>query len=180
MKGKQKARAHPVPKSSGFKKLVRGVARRNRKTVAKQVLADSRTRCHLFSYLKRYIQKDMSFLCSKKNKSILRQKTPERFCSFTWENLASEIEIKAPTLYAILKACVDVKRRQKKANKPTKRHKCHTSSNTAILGVCAGVLLRHRNHHMNLLQRIIAMILHAGHSSKQVIKLSLSLFSIII
>ncbi len=166
MKGKKKARAHPVPRSSGLKTLVRGVARRSRKSIARQTLADERMRTHVLSLLKKYIQKDMTVLCSKKEESVLRGKSIH---AFSWDILTKELQVKAPTLYAVLKACVDVKRRQKKTSKVTKkRSNCRTSSNNAILGVCAGILLRHRNHHMNLIQRTIAMILNAGHSSKQV------------
>ena len=38
----------------------------------------------------------------------------------------------------------------------------------SILGVCASILLRHKNVHMNALQRIISLVLHTGHSAKQV------------
>ncbi len=168
MKGKKKARAHPVPRSSGLKTLARGIARRSRKSIARQTLADERMRTHVLRLLKKYIQKDMTVLCSKKEneESILRGKSIN---AFSWDILTKELQVKAPTLYAVLKACVDVNRRPKKERKATKkRSKCRTSSNTAILGVCAAILLRHRNHHMNLIQRTIAMILNAGHSSKQV------------
>ena len=37
-----------------------------------------------------------------------------------------------------------------------------------ILCVCAAILLKHRNIHMNKLQRIVSLILYNGHASKQV------------
>ena len=42
-------------------------------------------------------------------------------------------------------------------------------SNSAILGVCAALLLRHRNHNLNAVQRIISIILHGGHAAKWVL-----------
>ena len=39
---------------------------------------------------------------------------------------------------------------------------------SAVLGICAALLLRHRNHHLNLVQRIMSLILHCGHAGKQV------------
>ncbi len=83
---------------------------------------------------------------------------------FSWNLLAKELESKAPTLYGVLSVCVDVRRRKRK-RKTTKQK---SSSNTAMLGVCAAILLRHRNQKMNLLQRIITLIFHSGHASKQV------------
>ena len=66
---------------------------------------------------------------------------------FSWDLLAKELESKAPTLYGVLSICVDVRRRKRK----TKTSKQKSSSNTAMLGVCAAILLRHRNQEMNLL-----------------------------
>jgi len=42
-------------------------------------------------------------------------------------------------------------------------------SNSAILGDCAALLLRHRNHNLNAVQRIISIILYGGHAAKQVL-----------
>ena len=44
-------------------------------------------------------------------------------------------------------------------------------ADVAVLGVCACILLRHRNTHMNAMQRAISLVLHIGHSSKQVINI---------
>ena len=37
-------------------------------------------------------------------------------------------------------------------------------SNDATMGVCAAILLRHKNQHMNALQHIVSLILHRGHA----------------
>jgi hypothetical protein len=39
----------------------------------------------------------------------------EALTAFTWEQLAQESSHAAPTLYAVLEACVDVKRRRRKS-----------------------------------------------------------------
>ena len=38
-----------------------------------------------------------------------------------------------------------------------------------VVGVCAAIILKHRQPKMNLLQKIISLILYAGHASKKVI-----------
>ena len=42
------------------------------------------------------------------------------------------------------------------------------TGSSAVVGVCASVLLRHKNQRMNLLQHILSLILHRGHAGKQV------------
>ena len=38
----------------------------------------------------------------------------------------------------------------------------------AIIGMCASILLKHRYSKMSLVQKIVSVILYAGHTSKQV------------
>ena len=110
----------------------------------------------------------MKVLSSKKGSSLLRDRSVESIKSISWDGLAEEIQRKAPTLYGVLWACVSMKRRKRKRKgRPMKATK-ESPSDIAVLGVCTAILLRHHNQHMILLQRIIALILHSGHSSKQV------------
>ena len=88
--------------------------------------------------------------------------TLDKLANFSWDDLASELKNRAPVLHTFLTTCVDVKRRRK-TSKTTYR-----TSNAAVLGVCASILLRHKNQHMNVLQHIVSLILHRGHAGKQV------------
>ncbi len=120
----------------------------------------------MLDILGRDVQKEMKSLCSKKFGSMLRASSAEAVSSFTWDKITNEVSSKAPTLYAVLQGCVDVK-------KPSiscrgQKWKSRHSSSSTVIGMCAGILLRHRNHHMNLVQRIVALILHSGHCAKQV------------
>ena len=98
----------------------------------------------------------------------------ETLTRFTWEQLAQEISHTAPTLHSVFEVCTDVKRRERKVVKGEEksqakgRRKTRHCSNTVVLGVCAGILLRHHNHHMNFIQRLVSLILHSGHCAKQV------------
>ena len=86
----------------------------------------------------------------------------DKLANFSWDDLASELKIKAPVLHAFLTTCVDVKRRRRTV-KTTR-----TTSSAAVMGVCASILPRHKNQHMNILQHIVSLILHRGHAGKQV------------
>ena len=124
----------------------------------------------MLGYLKKDVQKEIKSICSKKVNSVLRETSADIVSSFSWELLVKEIEVNAPTLLSLLHACVDVKRRQRKHKSvpSSRKNKSRIPSNTAIIGVCAGIILRNANHHMNLVQRLVSLILDNNHSSKQV------------
>ena len=75
----------------------------------------------------------------------------------------AELETKAPTLHSLLKMCIDVKRRQSSSRK-----RSHRTRNASVMGVCASIILRHKNQHMNAMQSIISLLLHRGHAGKHV------------
>ena len=43
----------------------------------------------------------------------------------------------------------------------------HDDDTTSIIGVCAVILLKQR-HKMSMFQKIVSIVLYAGHTSKQV------------
>lgn len=129
-------------------------------------MLNKKARVHALKILTADVQKEMKFLCSKRVNSLLRATSEKKLTTFTWDKLAEELEEKAPTFFAILTACVSVRRRERAG---TKRPNSRCVSDTTALGVCAGILLRHSNHHMNLIQRMVALILDSGHSGKEVL-----------
>ena len=163
VKGRGKAQAHAISKSSGLKTIAKGVARRSPRTIARQTLRNPKCRRHVLDILGRDIQKEMTALCSNDSKSVLRESSLEALSSFTWDKLSSELSTRAPTFYAVLHACVNTKQ---KGNAPESKN--WRSSKSAVLGMCAAIILRNCHHHMNLVQRIVSLILHSGHSAKQV------------
>ncbi len=80
----------------------------------------------------------------------------------------------------MLKGITDVKRRVLSSKKSKTTHKSgekgpqpklrrsNRPSSSAVVGVCAAILLRHKNTHMNLLQKVVSLLLNGGHASKQV------------
>ena len=133
-------------------------------------MLNKKIRRHALVVLKKDVQKEIKVICSKKENSILRETSSDIVSSFSWDLLVKEVEAKAPTMLSLLHACVDVQRRKRKRENVSstgKKFKSRLPSNTAVLGVCAGIILRHANHHMNLVQRLVSLILDNGHSSKQ-------------
>ena len=93
--------------------------------------------------------------------------SPDDLQNFTWDRLCEELQRKAPTVHFFLTACCDVKRRERPLKHGQKKVIGRTSP-SAVVGVCASVLLRHRNQQMNMLQHLVSLILHRGHAGKQV------------
>ena len=100
------------------------------------------------------LQRDIRGMCSKRINSVLHNKSAAILRQFTWDSLMKELAQHAPTLLHVLKGCTLTSR--KKENQD------------ATICLCAAILLRFRNRNMNLLQRILSLILYAGHSAKLV------------
>ncbi len=81
--------------------------------------------------------------------------------SFTWDALLTELDVHAPTFIQVLKGIVQVKRRLRLQVALKKKRRTYKPSEKAVLGVCASIVLKH-------MQRIVSLILHDGHASKEV------------
>jgi len=90
---------------------------------------------------------------TKPTPSVLRVTS---LSSFKWEDVNIELQQKAPTLFAILKA----------AAQPTRSRQA--TPLTSMIAIAAGILLKSRNKHMCLLQSIVATVLYASHASTKV------------
>ncbi len=173
--GRKTLQTTVITRKSGLKTLARSVGRKSRPSIARQVMRDRVIREKVLEILTKDIQKEMTTMCAKKTSSVLRNPSPKAVKTFSWEAVVSEVQAYAPTLFQFLKGTVHVKRRvsrkQKKALEKSSRkqkHKTNRPSEVEIIGVCAAVLLRSRNLHMNLLQKMVSLILNGGHASKQV------------
>lgn len=165
-----------ITRRSGLKTLARSVSRMNRASISRQVMKDKVMKEKILGMVTNDIQKELAHLCAKKTNSILRKSTPQTVRTFSWEDITQEVRDKTPTMYHILKGCVEVKRRTRKlkprcrkpANKGKKRSGQNKPSATAVIGLCAAILLRNKNIRMNLVQKLVGLILNCGHASKQV------------
>ena len=146
-----------------MKKVGRSVGRRNCRSIARQVVNHNRIRHFILGRVGRLIRKDMERICSSLVPSMLRKRTPDAMKSFSWGILAKELEDVSPVFYQILKECV-----QKKRRKTAKQRTSYAVDDSVVIGMCAAILLRHRNKNMNLVQRIVSALLYSGQAPKQV------------
>ena len=94
---------------------------------------------------------------------MLRKRTVAAMKSFCWRDFVKELEATSPVFCAVLKECVERKRR-----KVSKRGTSYKVDDSVVIGMCAAILLRHRNSNMNLVQRILSTLMYGGHAPKKV------------
>ena len=133
--------------------MVKSIARGSKFALVNQCFDDPDTNKYLIQKIERLVQHEVKVMCSINSQSILLSKNPKHI---SWDRLLTEMKASAPVLTGILMACT--------------RTKTAKSNRDAIVGTCAAILFQHRFPRMSLLQRLIAVILYAGHSSKQVQK----------
>lgn len=76
---------------------------------------------------------------------------------FQWDRLHRELSTEAPILLSIL-----INATKTRVPRPNSH---------IIVGTCVSLLLKHRNPKMSLLQKMISIVLYAGHASKQTLRL---------
>ena len=93
-------------------------------------------------------------MCSDNVNSILKSLNTDELKLFTWDKVLSELKLHAPVLTNILLSC-------------TKTKAVHKNQ-TGTVGFIASILFKYKYNRMNLVQKIISLILYAGHCAKQV------------
>ncbi len=152
-----------------MKKIGRSVGRRNPHAIARQVLAHQQVKDAVLKVTGKQIQKEMMIMCKQGEPSILRDSSKKALQSFQWDTLMGELKAKAPTLLKLLQGCIRTKRRRASA-----KGRSYAADEKAVIGLCAAILLRHRNANMNLVQRIVSVLLYSGHAPKQVIRYTIT------
>ena len=99
------------------------------------------------------VRRELTLMCSERVKSILSSQSPAVLHEFTWDVLLNELSSNDPVFFSILNSC-------------TRTHKPRHNQNT-VIGICSA-LLKFRSPMMNVDQKILSLILYAGHSRKQV------------
>ena len=74
---------------------------------------------------------------------------------FTWDRIWSEVETCCPLLASFIKGCLPPKLQDNSCSLPS-------------LCVCASIILKMQNSHINLVQGLLSLLLKSGHASKQV------------
>ena len=98
------------------------------------------------------IEKECSYLCSKKDPSCLRKTSKDDMLSFSMEKLAMEIQERAPLFHSILSA--DAINRKSKAKNPSPQ------AEFGAIGMAAAICLHNRSQYMIAVQLLITDFLY--------------------
>lgn len=110
---------------------------------------------YLVEKVGRIARSELAAMCSEEVSSCLLKQSEDVYSTFIWERIHAELEVNTPVLLSIFQSCTHTR-------KPRVNRK-------AVIGMCAAILLKNRFSKMSLVQRIVSLILYAGHSGKQVI-----------
>lgn len=116
---------------------------------------NKRTRAAIVKEVGRELRQEVAAICSDTFKSVMRQKSKAAIKKFhhTSVTLMRELETKAPTLLSLLKSCM-------KTRKPR-------SNTGTVIAMIVSVICKNRRPSACQFQRVISLILYAGHCSKQ-------------
>lgn len=141
--------------SQSLKRLGKYVGRGKRRSIAQAAIENTALQGEVVAALCTAAHKEMKTLCSDSHDSILRMKTKPALELFSWERVWLELQQHAPLLLNILTKLLPPSKREAKDIQPA-------------VCVCASILLKLRSDKINLVQAMIAVVLRAGHATKQV------------
>ena len=136
------------------KRMGKAVARGSKKAIVQECFKDTVTTKHVLNHLGKILRREMKAMVSDNTGSLLRSQEIESMQNFSWDVVLQELHAHAPNLLHLLNSITSTK---------TDR-----DNQKAIIGMCASILLKHRYSKMSLVQKILSVILYAGHTSKQV------------
>lgn len=165
---KKHSKARVFQLSRSLKSLGRSVGRRNRSSIARQAMKDSRIRKKVVERMGKLMSQELTNLASLKSNSMLRNRSCQALEQFSWKELLVELEKETPITLSLLKQCAHVKRRVHKPRGEGGRSKRRIPNEEAAVGMCFAILMRARSQRMNLVQRLISILLYGSHAPKQV------------
>lgn len=133
------------------KRFGKAVARGSFKAIAMQCIKHPTIAKFVVKQLSTTIRREMGMMASG---SILQSQNIKNIKNFSWDLILEEMKVYAPMLLQLLTGLTTTKSLR--------------LNQKATIGTCAAILMKHRNAKMSLVQKIISMILYAGHASKQV------------
>lgn len=136
------------------KKLGKAIGRGHWKSVVVNVLKNENGRKFCLEKIGLIIRNELREMCHPSTNSILHSQSLQDLQQFTWNELQNELAVKAPVLLRVLQEATVTK---------TPKH-----NQDAIVSMCAAIILKHCYCKMSLVQKILSMVLYAGHSGKQV------------
>lgn len=136
------------------RKICKPLIRRNFQSFSIKCFENVVTRKAIIKKICGMLRQEVSAICSDNYSTVMRDKNSEALIEFDFAKIIEEMELKTPTLLYLLQNCL-------KANTPRGNEK-------AVLAIIASMIFKHRRSSCSLLQRIISLILYAGHTAKQV------------
>ena len=143
-----------------MKKLGRSVGRRDRHSIACQVVKDNRLLEKVVDKIGIKLRKELIASASPENNSLFRVTDLSSLSAFQWSYLTKDFQRTAPLLHKILEKCV-----------ASNRAKEYKPNQHAIVTVVAGILLRNTSQRVNFLQHLLSLLFYVNHVPKQVCKL---------
>lgn len=134
--------------------ITKAAARGHKKGVVDHCFVDTKVQGYIIHKVSKILQSEIKAMCSLRVHSILKNESTEMLKSFEWDKLISEVKVYAPLLYQVFLSCT--KTRHPKSNQ------------NVIIGMCIAMLLKYRYDRMSMVQKIIGLIMYAGHCGKKV------------
>ena len=104
------------------------------------------------------IAKELNIMCRRSSTCVLGERSKDIVATFSWDKLIKCFKKNAPTTSIILEACI----------KQGYRWKKRLPNTDLLIGIVVAIILRIRSQKLNLIQRIVSVVLYAGHASKRV------------
>ena len=132
----------------------KSIARGSKKAMIDHCFEDPVSRHYIMRKLGRLVNAEVRAMCSDPVKSVLQSKDSDYLKEFKWDHVLDEMKEHAPTLLSILLSSTKTR---------------HPRNNRAAT-ICwvASILFKFRYSRMNVIQKILSLILYAGHCGKQV------------
>ena len=135
------------------KVLAKCLARGSAVSVA-ECVRNKKTQKHVIIALAQNIRKELKELCSRRVMLLQRARDSSTLQGFNWDAIVDEATEHAPNLVQLLGEC-------------TKRKKSEITQKSMI-GMLLSLLCKNHNPKITLFQRMISLVMYAGHSAKKV------------
>lgn len=119
-----------------------------------QCYKDPVARKHMVNKIGQVLRLEIKAMCSDRVSSILQSMNSDNLKTFRWDLVLSELKLHAPMLMDILFSCTKTKFPRK--------------NQTGIVCFVASILFKFRYARMDAVQKVLSLILYAGHCGKQV------------
>lgn len=136
------------------KPLGKAIARGSRTAIIAQCLKQPEMRDILIKKVGKLVQNEVAYMCSNKFKSTQLQHSKDDLLKFSWSDIIKEMEKHAPVLLQLLLNATKTRR-----DRPNRE---------LVISMCTAMLCKLRRANMSTFQKIVSLIMYAGHSSKKV------------